>query len=157
MKTQNNTITLYNDYDITTEQLADWLDKPADQITDSDWQLFYDCQAEDLDNTLEDLDHYPAYIISANVGRWNGRFEAYKIIDTLKDLYKFLEDSTKITLDTTTGTLQITTAHHDSTNYLTIKPLSTRGCTYRDNHYFDSINVEKKIATTRGLTTKFKI
>ena len=151
------TITLYNDYDISLCDIAEALDINESEITDSEWQFYFDQQAEDLDYTLEDLDTFGGYAVTADIGRWNGRHTGYAYISTLKDITKYFEDSTKITLDTTTGTLQITTAHHDSTNYITIKPVNSRGLAYREHHYYDNIRLCEKLATTRGLTTKFKI
>ena len=150
------TITLYNDYDISTYDIANSLEINESEITDSDWQFYFDQQAEDLDYYLADLDTFGGYAVTADIGRWNGRHTGYAYISTLKDIYKYFEDTTKITLEN--GIIHITTAHHDSTNYLTIKPVNSRGLAYRDNHYND-INVRlcEKIATTRGLTTKFTI
>ena len=150
------TITLYNDYDISLCDIAEALEINESEITDSDWQFYFDTIAENLEYHLSDLDKYPAYIITADIGRWNGRYKGFSYISNLSDLRRYLEDLSKIVYNQQKGTIDITTSHHDATNYLTIKPISTRGEQYYLNHYNDNGLIEK-IATTRGLTTKFKI
>ena len=140
----NNKIILYDNY---TKQ-------------DEDFYI-YDIQAEELCEHLNKLNHEHEYfLIYGTIERWNGKRKGYKLIKNIdSELYSILYDFSKIEYNIENGTIDIITVHHDGTNYYTIKPLSTRGENYYNNHYYEQNDFEllEKIAKTKGLTKKIKI
>lgn len=96
-------------------------------------------------------------ILHGTIGTWMGA-QAGGSIDNLKNLIrKATEDYTKIVYDEKNGVIEITAAHHDGTNYWTIKALTKKGEEYWQNHYYDDPRtLHHHILNTKGYTKKIK-
>lgn len=76
------------------------------------------------------------YIVLADLGLWNGRFDGGKIITGLWNaISKCFEDYNEIYEEG--GRLKVTAHHHDGTNYFQIKELTERGKGYAERNGWD--------------------
>lgn len=76
------------------------------------------------------------YIVLANLGLWNGRFDGGKIINGLWEaISQCFEDFNEIYEEG--GKLKVVAHHHDGTNYFEIKELTERGEEYSERHKWD--------------------
>lgn len=78
---------------------------------------------------------YKYYIVLADLGLWNGRFDGGKIIRGLwKSISECFEDYNEIYQEG--KRLKVKAIHHDGTNYFQIRELTDRGLEYmRRNEY----------------------
>lgn len=97
------------------------------------------CYLEDVEG---EISHYEKtngqrqYIILADLGLWNGRFDGGDIIVGLWNaISKCFEDYNEIYEEG--GRLKVTAHHHDGTNYFQIKELTERGEEYAERHKWD--------------------
>lgn len=149
-------LTLYDDYNIDDNTIAEAFEKSIDDINDYDRQIYYDMIADDSKRDLTDLDKYNKYVIYGELGLWNGTPKAARVIDSLADILNCFQDYNILKYNN--GVLSLSAIHHDGTNNFTIKALSARGEQYYSNHSYDmpDLDVARKIATTRGLTRKIQ-
>ena len=76
------------------------------------------------------------YIILADLGLWNGRFDGGKIITGLWNaISECFEDYNEIYEEG--GRLKVVAHHHDGTNFFQIKELTKRGEEYAERHKWD--------------------
>lgn len=148
--------TLYDDYNIDDNTIAEAFEKSLDDINDYDGQLYYDMIADDLNRDLADLDKYNKYVIYGELGLWNRTSKVARVIDSLADILNCFQDYNILKYNN--GVLSLNAIHHDGTNNFTIKALSARGERYIINHSYDmpDLDLAQKIATTRGLTRKIQ-
>lgn len=70
------------------------------------------------------------FVVRANLGRWNGRFESGKIMTGgWKDFIRVI-DYDDIKIVDNNGHLEIIGKHHDGTDYLEIRELTHKGYEY---------------------------
>lgn len=150
--------TLYNDIDISTDDIKNYYDMSKDDIpTDNDIDYFYQDIFEELKVNLEEFNKQSnKFLMTGTCGLWYGRQQGGKVLEDLKDCIDSLYDYTEIEYDN--GIINIKTIHHDGTNYYQIQPLSTRGEKYFDRHYYEMSDRElhEKLQNVKGMLKKFK-
>ena len=105
-------------------------------------QYIYDTNQDYLWDEKSNVEYYEKengqkqYIVLADLGLWNGRFDGGKIITGLWNaISKCFEDYNEIYEEG--GRLKVTAHHHDGTNYFQIKELTERGKGYAERHEWD--------------------
>lgn len=97
------------------------------------------CYLEDVQEEItfyERKNGQKQYIVLADLGLWNGRFDGGKIITGLCNaISQCFEDYNEIYEEG--GQLKVTAHHHDGTNYFQIKELTERGEEYAERHKWD--------------------
>ena len=141
---------LYNSY-VDVEDLKEWYEVEEFMNDDELYALAYEYDRwnyEDMEKILENVRSDYGYLIVANIGRWNGRFEGYDfeenktyLIDILPRLF---EDNNIVKLGR--YDLELECSHHDSYNLFKIRKLKDLTEKQLDNLW-------NKISTT-GLTSK---
>lgn len=140
---------IYDDYNLPTE-----LQEETEIIN------YNDNQWMDAEYIFEELNKQAEqFLMIGSCGLWNGRVNGGKILNNLMDFTQYTFDYTIIELKENTGEIRIETHHHDGVNNYTIKPISKRGETFIDNHYYNLTDEElhNKLYNTRGLTKKFNL
>lgn len=98
-----------------------------------------DCYLEDVEGEIshyEKTNGQKQYIVLADLGLWNGRFDGGKIIIGLwNTISQCFEDYNEIYEEG--GKLKVVAHHHDGTNYFQIKELTERGEEYAEKHKWD--------------------
>lgn len=104
-----------------------------EEISDS---LVYDViscfNQDDYDmmmDTLKELTNQTTYhVIYGSLGTWRGRFNIYPQVDIhLDSLVKKAMSNCDCSVKLVDGKIEITSHHHDGTNYYTIQPLNRKG------------------------------
>ena len=105
-------------------------------------QYISDVNSDYLGDVKSEIDFYEnkhekkEYIVLADLGLWNGRFDGGKIITGLWNaISKCFEDYNEIYEEK--GRLKVTAHHHDVTNYFQIKELTEKGEKFAENHKWD--------------------
>lgn len=141
---------LYNSY-VDIEDLKEWY-RDEDFMNDDElYTLAYEHAKADYEYMEEILDNVRAdygYLIIANIGRWNGRYEGYDIEEHetyLTDILpRLFEDDNIVQLGR--YDLELECEHHDSCNLYKIRKLKDLTDKQLDNLW------DK--ASTAGLTSK---
>ena len=103
-------------------------------------EFINEMNAEYLYDEQMNIEHYEEwhgqkhYIVLADIGRWNGRFDGGKVVKGLCNaISECLEDYNEIYYEE--QLLKVTATHHDATNYFKIREITPRGMEYyRNNH-----------------------
>lgn len=102
-------------------------------------QYIYDVNQDYLEDEKSNVEFYERghgqkqYIVLADLGLWNGRFDGGKIITGLWNaISQCFEDYNEIYEEG--GRLKVTAHHHDGTNYFQIKELTERGKGYAERN-----------------------
>ena len=83
------------------------------------------------------------FVVRANLGRWNGRFESGKIMtDGWKDFLRVIEDYDNLEIVDNNGHLEIVGTHHDSRDYFEIRELTHKGYEYVNIYYYGKSDSE---------------
>lgn len=90
----------------------------------------------DLKNRLERVFKDGHYLITGYCGRWNGRYDGGKFINSFDDLMTCIRHLDGITVTDLNGHLYIDGYHHDGSDHYELKKLTNQGYTYANNHYF---------------------
>ena len=112
---------IWTNYDLNYDDWREYLEEEyPDKSEDERMQLMYEMNADYLDDDRMNLDiQLPRPIlVIADLGRWNGRFDGYKEIESGKIsdcLYSDTDYSTWYV--DKLGDLRCTAIHHDGTNY----------------------------------------
>lgn len=109
-------------------------------------ELAAEMVSEDYDMLMDELDKMfdgQDIIMIADIGRWNGRFKAYKKAPLREAMDALTRDCDydSITIRDEGGHLFISAAHHDATNYAEVKVINKAGEDYYArwdyNEYYD--------------------
>ena len=107
--------------------LKDWIDDIRDEYPDITEDKAYQIMLETNDEYFNDermnldIQLNNDIIIIADIGRWNGRFSGYKMIESgnIRDCLEFSKDCDYAEWHVDTyGNLRSTQHHHDGTHYL---------------------------------------
>lgn len=94
-------------------------------------QIRFDDEMSNI--SCQEKDEPKRYLIIADIGRWNRRFEGGKIIKGLAPSIKAcLEDYNQIYV--LGKQLCVEATHYDGTNFFKIKELTPKGCEWWKNH-----------------------
>ena len=153
-----NSFILYNDTDVDDNDIKEYFGIPQETpLSDSDISFYYDDMYNDLKEQLHDFNKQAnKFLMTGSCGLWYGRQQGGKVLEDLMDLINYLHDYAKITFDD--GVINVTTYHHDGTNYYQIRPLSSRGEKYFDNHYYTMSDdkLHDKLQNVKGMLRSFK-
>ena len=93
-------------------------------------RLSWDNLCDDLRECITpEIDRHAPHGIAvfADLGLWNGRRSAIKIVDSFKDVLGMCDDLMYVTIETTPQGLTVYAPHHDGTNIYTLRALTEAG------------------------------
>ena len=76
-----------------------------------------------------------AWLLTGNIGRWDGNYRGGYIFNTFEEFCKCLEDCDYVEITDNKGHLEIKCSHHDGTNFYEVKRVSDFGCEWYNNHW----------------------
>lgn len=123
----------FDDYQADTEALKQEDPELDDETAE---RIAYDDLCDYLTETLtSEIDHKAPHglAIFADLGLWNGRRSGIKIVDSFRDVLKYVDDVMYLTIETTSQGIEVTAPHHDGTNVYTVRALTEAGA----NRYSD--------------------
>ena len=135
---KNKKVTLYSS-EISSERIEEarqyLLDENGEEPTNSEvMSLVYaddDLNWYDFESEYKEYFNTNYFVVKANLGRWNGRFESSEIMtDGWKDFLRVIEDYDDLEIVDNNGHLEIIGHHHDGTDYLEIRELTHKGYVY---------------------------
>ncbi len=100
-----------------------------ENLIDDEIRFLADLDARDLNAELDRFfKEYEKFVISGEVGRWNGRHSGADVIVNANDLWKYFKDCENFKFyEDENGDLRIECSHHDGTNFFVVRPISSRG------------------------------
>ena len=106
------------------EDIKEWY--PDEELTDDEiWDIAQETNSGYLDDERANLDKNigKSIVIIANLGLWNGRRSAWKLLNStnLKDIFSFCED--RPTWYVEDGEIKCDDIHHDGTNHYTYRAI----------------------------------
>lgn len=114
----------YEKEEITESMIFD----RRDALNDEDWELGKECLKEFF------LDYTGKWIMTGNLGLWDGKHPAGIVFDTFDDFfYKATSDCLYWKFWDENGHLYFQCSHHDGTNCFEIKQMTERGEKYLEN------------------------
>lgn len=115
-----------------------------DDIPDEDVnRMVYDREEWDWEDFKVEFNQFlkqsaNGFLAIGTCGLWDGTYDGGCYIENFDDLYRFWKDCDYIKVYDEGGHLYLKATHHDGTNYAELKELTSKGYTYKDNHYWDS-------------------
>lgn len=83
------------------------------------------------------------FVVRANLGRWNGRFDSGKIMTGgWNDFCRVIQDYDNLEIVDNNGHLEIVGYHHDGTDYFEIRELTRKGDKYTNGYHYDKSEPE---------------
>lgn len=111
--------------------------EPSD---DTVWDFIYEEDTIEWDAIWHELKNFfenKTVIMYGTTGRWNGTFAGGKIGE-FEDLFNSLiRDCDYVEIEDNNGHMNITCSHHDGTNSMEVKILSSRGDNFAENWAYD--------------------
>lgn len=128
--------------DITEEMIAD----EVRQMMDSQFDTFQECiKIADENRRYDNI----MYLITADIGTWNGRCKGGKIFTDLESAFYAISkdiDDFKV-IEDWRGGIVVYGYHHDGMNMYKIREITPEGIKYVENHWYFSPEVlHEKIA-----------
>ena len=128
------------DEDEMREQYEECYDETPDEQTLQEY--IQDVNNDYLEDVHSEIVFYEKthgqkmYLVSADLGLWNGRAEGGKVITGLWNaITQCFEDYNEIYEEG--GMLKVTAHHHDGTNFFKIKELTEKGEEFAERHKYD--------------------
>lgn len=122
----------YTDFDIVEEDNYDYVELALEDLK------------YDVNKLIDEKGWLIAY---GTIGTWRGDIEAGLVIRSYYDLTRLMfgrcSDCYVSLYNNGDGTLSVETAHHDGTNYFTIKQLNERGMSFLRNRAIGLTDIEK--------------
>ena len=150
MKKNNKKVTLYsNEFDSERYEAARQflLEASGEEPTNS--EIFKELYVEDDINWDDFKSEYKEYfntnyfVVKANLGRWNGRFNSGKILTSgWSDFVKIIGKYDNISIVDNNGHLEVVGRHHDGTDYFEIRELNRKGDEYANGYHYDKSEPE---------------
>lgn len=103
-------------------------------------RIAYDCLCEYLTECITpEIDRHTPHglAIFADLGLWNGRRHGIKIVDSFRDVLKYVDDVMYLKIETTAQGIEVTAPHHDGTNIYTVRALTEAGANRYSNYDTD--------------------
>ena len=124
----------YKKEEITESMIFD----RRDALNDADWEL----EKEMLKQFF--LDYPGKWIMTGNLGLWDGKYPAGIVFDTFDDFfYKAIKDCAYWKFWDENGHLYLKCSHHDGTNWFEVKQMTERGAKYLDNWEYGNWDDER--------------
>lgn len=137
MKKNKKVILYSNEFDSERYEAARQflLEENGEEPTDNEiFEEFYiedDMNWDDFKSEYKEYFNTNYFVVRANLGRWNERFESSEIMtDGWKDFLRVIEDYDNLEIVDNNGHLEIIGKHHDGTDYLEIRELTHKGYVY---------------------------
>ena len=147
---KNKKVTLYsNEFDSERYEAARQflLEESGEEPTDN--EIFEELCVEDdifwsdFESEYKEYFNTNYFVVRANLGRWNGRFESGKIMtDGWKDFLRVIEDYDNLEIVDNNGHLEIIGTHHGSRDYFEIRELTHKGYEYVNIYYYGKSDSE---------------
>ena len=127
----------YNSYEVVEEIIKNLkADSEYDEMSETElynyaYDLASEYEREEWEEMLSELDRnlQTKWIVSANVGTWQGKREGYRIFEDTKDMMRTLsEHCDYIKVWKENNNLFVKASHHDGTNNYQCKVLTPKGC-----------------------------
>lgn len=141
-------IEIYNNYDVKPylEKAKDLLF--GDGIENPTEDELYDCAYNEMEDdwrivTDMFLPQYlenNKYIAVGSVGRWDGNFGGWTILENMHDFYDLIDGCRYIEIKDDDGHLFIRCTHHDGTNSYELKELTYKGYNFYNYHSWNYDN-----------------
>ena len=124
-------------------------DVPKEELMERiTFEKFYDWYYADMEDYYYMVKEYlnkklPSEIIAfANVGRWNGRHNGYKVLgNNLNEIFNYGEDYNEWKVDQY-GRVEQRAMHHDGTNYVEYRLLKPTLTDEQKENFFDRLDYE---------------
>lgn len=136
---------IYSNYDVCTmfDDAKAFLEEayPELEHTDDDiWEQVYADDEINWESVWTDIKNFfvgKQVIMFGTMGRWNGNFAGGKIGE-FEDLFNnLIRDCDYVEIEDDNGHMNITCSHHDGTNSVEVKILSSRGENFAENWAYD--------------------
>lgn len=120
------------------EDNPDWetLDDIPDEEVWEEMDFNSEIDWEDTQRELRNFFEGKTIIVVGKVGRWNGTFDAGKVI-SYNELYKCWNNCDYVEIYDEDGHMHISSSHHDGTNHFEVKVLTEKGVEVFDNWEYD--------------------
>lgn len=150
MKKNNKKVTLYTN-EITEEKVEYarqyLLEENGEEPTDSElWNFLNvddDINWDVFKSEYEKYFNTHNFVVKANLGRWNGRFNSGKILTSgWSDFVKIIGKYDNISIVDNNGHLEVVGRHHDGTDYFEIRELTRKGDEYANGYHYDKSEPE---------------
>lgn len=116
-----------------------WLEEDERPVTDEDVynqiSFYEDCDWQDFEDAYEDIIDRRRFVVLADLGRWNGRAKAKKIISGWNEFLSCFNHLDYITIKDVNGRLIVEGYHHDGHDYMEFRELTEKGEELADNPY----------------------
>lgn len=116
-----------------------WLEEDDRPVTDEDVynqiSFYEDCDWQDFEDAYGDIINRRRYVVLADMGRWNGRVKAKKIIDGWDEFVNCFSHLDYFTIKDVNGRLIVEGYHHDGHDYMEFRELTEKGEELADNPY----------------------
>lgn len=116
-----------------------WMNDDDRPVTDEDVynQIYFyqDCDWQDFEDAYEDIIDRRRFVVLADLGRWNGRAKAKKIISSWNEFLSCFSHLDYITIKDVNGRLIVEGSHHDGHDYMEFRELTEKGEELADNPY----------------------
>lgn len=120
---------MFEDEEITSERIEDEIAFEDEML----WGEFVD--------EYEDFFNLHRMVCIADIGRWNGRVQGYKVIETFDEFRRCFDDLDEFEIKDVDGALIVEGCHHDGRNYYEFRELTQAGERYVDC-YYNRVNTE---------------
>lgn len=114
---------MFEDEEITSERIEDEIAFEDEML----WSEFV--------NEYEDFFNLHRMVCIADIGRWNGRFQGYKVIESMRDFERCLDGLDHFEIREDNGRLFVDGYHHDGVNRYEFRELTQAGERYVDCCY----------------------
>lgn len=83
------------------------------------------------------------FVVKANLGRWNGRYDSGKIVTNgWNGFCRIIQDYDNLEIIDNNGHLEVVGSHHDGTDYFEIRELTEKGDEYAYGYHYDKSEPE---------------
>lgn len=142
--------TLYSN-EFSSERIEDakqyLLDENGEEPTDSEVMSFVyaddDIEWDVFKSEYEKYFNTHNFVVSASLGRWNGRFDSGKILTGgWGDFCRIIQEYDTLEIIDNNGHLEVVGHHHDGTDYFEIRELTRKGDEYASYSHYDKSEPE---------------
>lgn len=127
-------------YDKARLMLADELtNKERDEITKDDIENYVQSDMDDdwynfVEKCLIGNICADRFLALGSVGRWDGTYHGWAILNDGRDFYKLIEDCDYIEIEDRDGRILVTGVHHDGTNQYELMRFTKEGFDFYMDH-----------------------
>lgn len=124
-------------------EYIDHLDEATDDMIYNEMYELERMYWDDISYELKGFfDKGNAWLLTGNIGRWDGNYRGGYIFNTFEEFCKCFKDCDYIEIVDNKGHFEVKCSHHDGTNFYEVKRVSDFGCEWYDNHSWDMYEEE---------------